>query len=106
TGPGAGEGPPVDWPALARTGQPLIVYMAMHQLGAIAETLVSAGLPPDTPAAVIASATLPEERVLVSRLDRIASEAAAGGIGAPAMVVIGAVVAMRERLAALGAEPA
>lgn len=106
TGHGAGEGPPVDWAALARTGQPLVIYMAMHQLGAIADKLVSGGLAADTPAAVIASATLPDERVLVSRLDRIATDAAADGIAAPAMVVIGGVVAMRERLGASGAEEA
>jgi len=104
TGHGAGDGPPIDWAALARTGQPLVVYMGMHQLGAIADALVAGGLPPETPAAVIASATLPDEQVLVSRLDRIAAEAATAEIAAPAMVVIGAVVAMRTRLGTLRTE--
>jgi len=111
TGHGAGDGPRIDWAALAATRQPLIVYMAMHQLAGIADDLVRGGLAPETPAAVIASATWPAERILVSRLDRVAGEAVAAGIGAPAVVVIGDVVAMRARLlrpvpaGALGAAP-
>jgi uroporphyrin-III C-methyltransferase len=106
TGHGAGDGPRIDFAALAATRQPLVIYMAMHQLAAIAADLVDGGLPPDTPAAVIASATLPGERVLVSRLDRVADDARGTGIAAPAMVVIGAVVAMRERLQGLVPSPA
>jgi uroporphyrin-III C-methyltransferase len=106
TGHGAGDGPRIDWAALAATGQPLVIYMAMHQLSAIAGDLVAGGLPAETPAAVIASATLPDERVLVARLDRIAAEAAAAAIAAPAMVVIGGIVAMRDRLRSLLPAPA
>jgi uroporphyrin-III C-methyltransferase len=91
TGHGAGDGPRIDWAALARTGQPLIVYMAMHQLAAIAADLIAGGLPADTPAAVIASATLPGERVVVAPLDGIAAATAAEGMR-PAMVVIGGIV--------------
>lgn len=102
TGHGAGDGPRIDWATLAATRQPLVIYMAMHQLADIAADLVAGGLAADTPAAVIASATLPDQRILVSRLDRVADDARVSGIGAPAMVVVGAIVAMRERL--LGAE--
>jgi uroporphyrin-III C-methyltransferase len=98
TGHGAGDGPRIDWAALAATGQPLVIFMAMHQLSAIACELAAGGLPADTPAAIIASATLPGERILVSRLDRIAAEAEAAAMAAPAMVVVGGIVAMRERL--------
>ena len=101
TGHGAGDGPRIDWAALAATGQPLVVYMAMHQLAAIAADLIGGGLPADTPAAVIASATLPGERILVSRLDRIAAAATDAAIAAPAMVVVGGIVAMRDRLRGL-----
>ncbi|HET7718311.1 MAG TPA: uroporphyrinogen-III C-methyltransferase [Bauldia sp.] len=98
TGHGAGDGPRIDWASLAATGQPLVIYMAMHQLDGIAADLLAGGLAPETPAAVVASATLPDQRILVSRLDRIAAEAGAQGIGPPAVVVVGAVVAMRQRL--------
>jgi len=101
TGHGAGDGPRIDWAALAATRQPLVIYMAMHQLATIAADLVAGGLPPATPAAVIASATLPDERVVVSRLDRVAEDARTGTVGAPAMVVVGEIVAMRDRLLGL-----
>jgi hypothetical protein len=51
--------------------------------------------------AVVASATLPGERVLISRLDEVAEAARSTGIAAPAMVIVGTVVAMRERLRGL-----
>ncbi len=101
TGHGAGDGPRIDWASLAATGQPLVIYMAMHQLAGITADLIRGGLAPDTPAAIVASATLPQEHILVSRLDQIAAEAQAAGIGAPAVVVIGEVVAMRARLLGL-----
>jgi uroporphyrin-III C-methyltransferase len=101
TGHGAGDGPRIDWASLAATRQPLVIYMAMHQLPGITADLVRGGLAPETPAVIVASATLPQERILVSRLDRIAAEAQASGVGAPAVVVIGEVVAMRARLLGL-----
>jgi siroheme synthase len=58
----------------------------------------------DTAAAVIASATLREERVRVSSLERIAADAHAGRFAAPAIVVIGDVVHTRQRLMDLAAQ--
>ena len=71
TGHAVGGEDDLDWAALARTGQPIVVYMGLKNLGAIAEALVAGGLPATTPAAVIASATTPAERVVDgrSRLD-------------------------------------
>ncbi len=101
TGHGADDESRLDWAALARTGQPLVLYMAMHHLDFVAGALVEGGLPPATPAAAIASATMSGERVLVSRLDRIAEDARRAGIGAPAVVAIGEIVAFRGRLEAM-----
>ena len=57
---------------------------------------------PATPAAVIASATTPEERVLVADLGSIAERVrGARGSSAPALIVIGAIVALRAELVAL-----
>jgi uroporphyrin-III C-methyltransferase len=72
--------------------------MAMRNLRVIASELIAGGLAPATPAAVIVAATMADERVLVSRLDRVADEAAAGNFGSPAIVAIGAIVAAREVL--------
>lgn len=101
TGHSTDEENPLDWAALARTGQPIVIYMGMKNLPDIAAALIAGGLDGATPAAVIMSATLPGERILVGKLATIAPRAAEAGIGAPALVVIGAIVSVREKLAAL-----
>lgn len=89
-----------DWAAFARSGQPLVVYMALKALPRISAALLAGGMAPDTPAAVIVAATMPGERVLVSTLAEIAAEAERQGLGAPALFVVGGIVSMRAALAA------
>ena len=101
TGHAVGSADDLDWAALARTGQPIVVYMGLAALGAIAAALMRGGLDARTPAAVVAAATTPAERVLVADLGSIAARAAAEGIGPPAVIVVGAIVALREELVAL-----
>ena len=88
----------LDWTALARTGQPIVLYMAMRNLEVIAEALVRGGLAPSTPAAVIASATSADERMLISTLQDVAGNAREAALEPPAIIVIGDNVAVRERL--------
>src|SRR3984885_6472398 len=95
---GHGADDEFDWTALARTGQPIVLYMVMHNLERIAAALLDAGLDSETPAAVIASATTPKQRVLISTLGKIASDARAQELEPPAIVVIGEIVDMRARL--------
>lgn len=95
----AGAG--TDWAALARLGQPIVLYMAMRALGAIAEALIAGGLDPATPAAAIAAAATPDERIVVATLERIAAAAEQAGLAPPAIAVIGGIVAVRQRLRAL-----
>jgi len=94
------EGAP-DWAALARTGEPIVLYMAMRNLGEIADALVAGGLAPQTPVAVIAAVTTAQERVLVSTLERVAADVEAHGIEAPAIVAIGDIVTARSDLHAV-----
>ncbi len=89
---------PGDWQALAKFGQPLVLYMPMAQLAEITAALVKGGLAPETPAAVLQSATTERERVLESTLGRLAADAANNGISSPALVVIGAIAGLRDRL--------
>jgi uroporphyrin-III C-methyltransferase len=87
-----------DWTPLARTGQPIVLYMVMHNLERIAAALMRGGLAPRTPAAVIAAATTPDERILVSTLERVAGDAREQNLEPPAIVVVGDIVAVRDRL--------
>jgi len=99
-----GDEDAVDWAALAQTGQPIVLYMGLRNLDGIAVSLMDAGLDPHEPVAVIASATLPEERVLVSELHRVAAETRELDFQAPAIIAIGAIVKVRAKLLDLAAK--
>ena len=88
----------IRWEDYGRLRATLCVYMGMKNLETIARRLQAGGLPPGTPAAVIQSATTREHRQLISTVDRIALESEHAGFGAPAIVVIGAVAALSEKL--------
>jgi len=88
----------LDFAALSRAPGTLVLFMGLASLEAIADGLLRAGKPADTPAAVVASGTLPEQRTVVAPLARIA--AAAGSLEPPALVVVGDVVALADALAA------
>jgi uroporphyrin-III C-methyltransferase len=70
-------------------------------MAAIARALIAGGLPGETEAAAIASATTPQQRVLISTLRDLAEDLARERFQAPAIVVIGRIVTTRERLLAL-----
>lgn len=97
----------IRWEDYGRLGATLCVYMGMKNLETITRRLQAGGLPPNTPAAVIQSATTPQHRQLVTTVERIALESEHAGFGAPAIVVIGEVAALSEKLAwfAAQAEP-
>jgi uroporphyrin-III C-methyltransferase len=101
TGHGADDADGPDWPALARTGQPLVLYMAMAHLPRIADRLMEGGLAPSTPAAAIKGASTADERVVVSTLGSLVEAVAIAGLQPPATVVIGHIVSVRADLHAL-----
>jgi uroporphyrin-III C-methyltransferase len=87
----------LDYACLARAPGTLVVFMGLGRLTALADGLIAHGKAPDTPAAVISGGTLGGQREVVAPLAEIA--AAAEGLEPPALVVIGDVVALAERLA-------
>jgi uroporphyrin-III C-methyltransferase len=87
-----------DWGPLARTGQPIVLYMVMRNLERIAAAMLQAGIAGSTPAAVIVSATTPKQRVVVSTLENLAADARAQKLDPPAIVVIGDIVKLRAEL--------
>ncbi|MCP5433670.1 MAG: uroporphyrinogen-III C-methyltransferase [Alphaproteobacteria bacterium] len=88
----------IDWDALARGAGVLVFYMGMRTAGAIAAKLMGAGRAPDEPVAVVARATSAGQRVLVSTLAHLEADLAAGALRAPAVIVVGEVVRLREKL--------
>jgi uroporphyrin-III C-methyltransferase/precorrin-2 dehydrogenase/sirohydrochlorin ferrochelatase len=91
--PPGDPGSTVDWEALARLGGTLVLLMAVERLPAVCAALLAAGRGPDTPVAVVQDATLPGQATVVTTLARASVDCA--GVRAPAVVVVGEVVAAR-----------
>ena len=92
--PPGDPGSTVDWDALARLGGTLVLLMAVGRLGAICAALIAGGRGDDTPVAVLQDATLASQSVLVTTLG--AAHVETTGVRAPAVVVIGEVVGLRQ----------
>jgi uroporphyrinogen III methyltransferase/synthase len=88
----------VNWQAIGRAMDTIVVLMGMEHLGDIAGQLLAAGRPPDTPAAVIQWGTTGRQRVVRSELGRVAQEAAEAGVTHPAVLVVGEVVALGDAM--------
>ena len=88
-----------DWARAATAADTLVVLMGVSRLPDIVAALVAAGRDPETPAAAVERGTTPEQRTVVSGLARLPAAAAAVGLRSPAVIVVGEVVRLRERLA-------
>ena len=95
----------LDWAKLADPHRTLVLLMAMGNLEAIATRLIENGLAARTPAAVIQDGTRPTQRTVVGTLATIAHDARREGLHAPAIVVVGEVVGVREQIAWFDAGP-
>ena len=83
----------VDWDALARLGGTVVLLMAVERLGGVCAALVAGGRSADTPVAVVRDGTLASQEVVITTLASAAVDAA--HLTAPAVVVVGEVVAAR-----------
>lgn len=87
-----------DWSALAALGHTLVIYMSGRKLAAIAALLVAHGRASRTPAAVVIAGSTPEQRLVTGTLADIAQRYAEAGPGSPALLYVGEVVGLAERL--------
>ena len=95
----AGErGLELDWACLARPHQTLVIYMGIATLGHLCAQLQQHGLAADTPAAVVENATLAEQRTITGTLSNLPTLARVHAVRAPALVVVGGVVALHGQL--------
>ena len=92
-------GSALDWDWLAASKGTLVILMGLSQLPRIAARLIEGGRASSTPAAVIASGSTPEQRVVTATLGSVAVAASAAQLAAPALIVIGDVVRFRDLLA-------
>jgi uroporphyrin-III C-methyltransferase/precorrin-2 dehydrogenase/sirohydrochlorin ferrochelatase/uroporphyrin-III C-methyltransferase len=88
----------LNWASLADRDTTLVFYMGLANLPQIGRELIAAGLPADTPAAVIASGTTPKEEVCFAPLAELAARVSAAKLKAPVITVVGRVVELAAKL--------
>lgn len=96
----------LDWAALARPHQTVVIYMGVGTLGEICRQLMAHGLPESHPAALVEKATRPEQRTVTGTLATLPLLAQVHGVRPPALIVIGTVVTLQTQLAAVSAQAA
>lgn len=89
----------LDWPALARPGQTVVIYMGLAGLPILARELVAHGLPAATPAAVVQHGTTASQRVVTGTLGNLPARAADAGLVPPTLIVVGDVVRLQGTFA-------
>jgi len=88
----------LNWDVMARPKQTVVIYMGVRGLAQLCEQLVAHGLGPDTPAALVEKATLDSQRVVEGTLATLPERAAQENVKPPALVIVGEVVRLRDRL--------
>lgn len=88
----AGEELELDWAKLADPEATLAVYMGKAAAGEVSRRLVAAGLPGETPVALVENASLPSQRIMATRLDLLGLAAKTALGEGPALLLIGQAV--------------
>jgi len=88
----------LNWPALAHAHQTLVIYMGLSALDIISRQLTAHGLEATTPVAIIQNATRPDQKIVIGQLDNIAEKVKAAGIISPALIVVGEVIKLYDKL--------
>ena len=97
----------LDWPALVRPRQTIVVYMGAKAVGSLCAGLIGHGIDPATPAALIENGTCRHQRTITATVATLPGLVPDPRLLGPALIVIGKVVGLRARLAWLteGADP-
>ena len=89
----------LDWIALTRPHQTVVIYMGLSALPLICEKLMEHGLLPAHPIAVVQQGTTPDHRVVSGVLSNITERTAAAALRSPSLIIIGEVVQLHHDLA-------
>jgi uroporphyrin-III C-methyltransferase len=88
----------MDWAMLARPRQTVVLYMGVNNLPEICRQLIAHGLSPQTPAALVEKATLPDERCITGTVAELPALALRHQVRPPALIMVGGVVSVRAQL--------
>jgi uroporphyrin-III C-methyltransferase / precorrin-2 dehydrogenase / sirohydrochlorin ferrochelatase len=78
-----------DWPSLANEAHAFAVYMGVASASALRKHLLAADADPDRPVVIVENGTLPNEKVVATRLIDLDAAIAAHGLKGPAIIFIG-----------------
>lgn len=92
----------LDWKSLIQPGQTLAVYMGLSNLHTLVSESANLGVDMTTPVAVIENGTRPNQVVVTAPLSEIAKRVTEADLKSPAMIIIGSVVTLRDRLSWTG----
>lgn len=87
-----------DWPKLIIENQTLVVYMGLLSLSELVDNLVKHGMIKKMPIAIIESGTTSQQRVVTGVLSNIKLKVSKSKIKSPALIIIGSVVTLRNKL--------
>lgn len=88
----------LDWPSLARPRLTVVFYMGVGGLSEICRQMIAHGLPAEHPAAVVQNGTTRRQRVVTADLGSLPQKVAAAGIKSPALIIVGTVVGLQNKL--------
>ncbi len=88
----------LQWSEFVHENQTIVFYMGLGGLADICANLIGHGRDPQTPVAVIASGTMPDQQVLTGVLESIVGIVKASHIGRPTLTIVGEVVALYDKL--------
>jgi len=88
----------LDWPALARPKHTVVFYMGIGAAGEICRQMIKHGLPSLTPAAVVRNGTQVDQQTVLGTLGNLPQRIEEAGIKPPALIVVGSVVNLHEKL--------
>lgn len=97
------DGLDLDWAALVRPKQTLVIYMGVASLPVLCAQLIAHGMSPEMPAALVERASCPEQRSIVGALQSLPALALAHRVEPPALLIVGTVVSLQRELC--GAAP-
>jgi len=88
----------LDWTAMARPNQTVVIYMGLVGLAEICEKLIQHGVSANMPVAVVQQGTTQRQKVVTATLANLAGKVAAAEMKPPCLTIIGEVVKLREKL--------
>ena len=88
----------IDWESLVKGIGTIVFLMGVKNLPHITDRLLSHGMDPKTPVALVRWGTTPRQFTVTGTIDTIVERVKAAGLKPPAIIVVGHVVKLRETM--------